>query len=202
MAVTTAYTKNLTLPFLTRDPLEAETRSAYGYVDGDPLDASDPSGLDKCFWNVCVGFHPMDGVDALVNIGRGATGGLTDKVADWLSPGASCSVSQNQLDQGLGLAASVVVGGREAVTLADRLGFGNWAVENRYIGVGSRLFGNASKFGGVPGRAGLLNATGKGAWRLGWSVNTRASSGLAALGFRLKTPITDAYDWLFMGPTL
>jgi uncharacterized protein RhaS with RHS repeats len=31
--------------FLTRDPLEAITRSAYGYVGGSPLNASDPLGL-------------------------------------------------------------------------------------------------------------------------------------------------------------
>jgi RHS repeat-associated protein len=31
--------------FLTRDPLEAATRSPYAYAASDPLDASDPSGL-------------------------------------------------------------------------------------------------------------------------------------------------------------
>jgi hypothetical protein len=33
--------------FLSRDPLEATTRSAYGYVNGDPLNLTDPTGL---FW--------------------------------------------------------------------------------------------------------------------------------------------------------
>jgi hypothetical protein len=32
--------------FLTRDPLNALTRSAYGYVGGNPLNRVDPSGLD------------------------------------------------------------------------------------------------------------------------------------------------------------
>lgn len=31
--------------FLTRDPIEPLTRSAYGYVYGNPLNATDPSGL-------------------------------------------------------------------------------------------------------------------------------------------------------------
>ncbi len=31
--------------FLTRDPAVSMTRSAYGYVHGDPLNATDPSGL-------------------------------------------------------------------------------------------------------------------------------------------------------------
>ena len=34
--------------FLTRDPADAMTRSAYGYVGNDPLNASDPLGL--CSW--------------------------------------------------------------------------------------------------------------------------------------------------------
>jgi RHS repeat-associated protein len=34
-----------TAQFLTRDPLAASTREAYGYVAGDPLDGVDPSGL-------------------------------------------------------------------------------------------------------------------------------------------------------------
>ena len=34
-----------TAQFLTRDPLRSITRSPYGYVDGDPLNVVDPSGL-------------------------------------------------------------------------------------------------------------------------------------------------------------
>lgn len=37
-----------TAQFLTRDPLEAATRSAYGYVGGNPLNGTDPSGLSTC----------------------------------------------------------------------------------------------------------------------------------------------------------
>ena len=38
------YYDPATAQFLTRDPLVAETRSAYGYVDGNPLNRTDPSG--------------------------------------------------------------------------------------------------------------------------------------------------------------
>ncbi len=34
-----------TATFLTRDPLEAATRSTYGYVQGDPLNNTDPAGM-------------------------------------------------------------------------------------------------------------------------------------------------------------
>ena len=43
------YYDPATAQFLTRDPLEARTRSAYGYADGDPLDAADPTGLCSLF---------------------------------------------------------------------------------------------------------------------------------------------------------
>lgn len=44
-----------TAQFLTRDPLEAITGSPYAYTDGQPLDASDPSGL------FCLIGHNSDG---------------------------------------------------------------------------------------------------------------------------------------------
>ena len=34
--------------FLSRDPAAAATRSPYGYVGGNPLNATDPTGLDNC----------------------------------------------------------------------------------------------------------------------------------------------------------
>jgi RHS repeat-associated protein len=39
------YYDPATATFLSRDPLNASTRSAYGYVYGDPLNATDPGGL-------------------------------------------------------------------------------------------------------------------------------------------------------------
>lgn len=40
--------------FLSRDPMVATTRSPYGYVDGNPLNRTDPSGMflgvDTCDW--------------------------------------------------------------------------------------------------------------------------------------------------------
>jgi len=46
--------------FLSRDPIEPITRSAYGYVGGNPLNGSDPTGL--CGWS-----DPLDCVSSTVN---------------------------------------------------------------------------------------------------------------------------------------
>lgn len=42
------YYDPTTARFLTRDPLESVTRTAYGYAAGDPLDHADPSGMVTC----------------------------------------------------------------------------------------------------------------------------------------------------------
>jgi RHS repeat-associated protein len=54
------YYDPVTAQFLTRDPLEAVTRSAYGYVDGDPLNGADPAGLVSN-WSIVkqAVAHPM-----------------------------------------------------------------------------------------------------------------------------------------------
>lgn len=83
----------------------------------DTVNYVDPSGLDRCFGDICIGFHPMDSVNALVNFGRGASFGLSDKIADFLSPGASCTVAQNTLIKGLGALATTVA----TAGLADEL---------------------------------------------------------------------------------
>jgi RHS repeat-associated protein len=87
--------------FLTRDPLAELTGESYSYAGDNPVNATDPSGL-LCAFGYCLGFHPMAALDALVNIGRGASFGLSDTIANWISPGASCTVPQNSLDQFLG----------------------------------------------------------------------------------------------------
>lgn len=48
------YYDPATAQFLTRDPLEAVTQSAYGYASADPLDLSDPAGLDACLFGHCI----------------------------------------------------------------------------------------------------------------------------------------------------
>ena len=102
------YYDPATAQFLTRDPLEAETGAPYSYAGNDPVDNSDPSGMDWCVGDWCLGFHPSRAINPIVNIGRGASFGLSDRIANWISPGASCTVSQNAGDQLLGQAATIV----------------------------------------------------------------------------------------------
>jgi hypothetical protein len=116
------YYDPATEQFLSVDPLVAETGTPYAFTDGDPVNESDPSGsCVKLLW-VCVGdgqqtssigfrFDPGAGANAAVNIGRGASFGLSDRIANWISPGASCTVTQNRFDEFLGGAASSVTGG-------------------------------------------------------------------------------------------
>lgn len=69
-------------------------------------------------------FDPMASVDAIVNFGRGASFGLSDRIANWIVPGASCTVPQDSLDQFLGSAATTLLGGEAlgALLRSGRLG--------------------------------------------------------------------------------
>jgi RHS repeat-associated protein len=104
------YYDPTTAQFLTRDPLEDITGEPYSYAGDDPVDSSDPTGLDHCipFTNVCVGFHPSTIPGSITNIGRGMSFGLSDRIANWISPGASCTVGQNTAQELVGNAATLV----------------------------------------------------------------------------------------------
>jgi uncharacterized protein RhaS with RHS repeats len=108
--------------FISVDPAVDQTEAPYAYVNGDPVDGADPLGLG-CFLGICThSFDPMASLDAWVNIGRGATFGLTDRIANWIVPGASCTVAQNSLDQLIGSAATVVLAGALAAAPAAEEG--------------------------------------------------------------------------------
>jgi RHS repeat-associated protein len=109
--------------FLSVDPLVDETGEPYSYTGGDPVNETDPSGECISFFNiicpgsgpvtstVSLGFNPGAGANAIVNIGRGASFGLSNTIANWISPGASCTVAGNSFDQFLGGAGTSLVGG-------------------------------------------------------------------------------------------
>ena len=71
-----------TASFLTRDPLNAVTRSAYGYVGNSPLNRTDPSGMIWPFdgndgtpvSGLCVN-NPLDPGDGCDSVAQGAVEG-------------------------------------------------------------------------------------------------------------------------------
>jgi hypothetical protein len=119
--------------FVSVDPAVDQTEAPYAYAEGDPVDSIDPTGL-FCIWGVCThSFDPSAGLDAWINIGRGATFGLTDRIANWIVPGASCTVPQNSLDQFIGSAATTLVGGEALGALVRSGRFGELLARVRAV---------------------------------------------------------------------
>ena len=191
------YYDPATAQFLTVDPAVATTNAPYTYAGDDPVNNSDPTGLCvEVLWQ-CIGnggetssvgfrFDPGAGANAIVNIGRGASFGLSDKIANWIQPGASCTVAQDGVDQFIGNTASSLVAAEGAGRLlaAGLARLGDVAYQSELFGPDSRLFGNSSL--GQTDQSGLLNPPGRGTWRLGWSVDGQVSPTVP--GFRLKAP--------------
>ncbi len=196
---------NVTLPAQRHNRAHPRAQFASGtsVAGDDPVNGSDPSGLCVSLFNVvCVGggsvsstlsfkFDPGAAANAVVNIGRGASFGLSDTIANWISPGASCTVTQNGLDQAIGSAATIVASFGAGAEAASSQRIGDLAYGSRLLGPDSALFGNSSL--GETDASGLLNPPGRGAWRLGWSVDGEGSSTVP--GFRLKAPFI-GYQWL------
>ena len=131
------------LPSGIADPFS----SPYSYVEGRPTRLTDPLG-DKHCWNPfttdphCAlldkvadflthdtgnvgGNLARNTVRALVNVGRGATFGATDTVADTVSPGASCTVDGTSFQARLaqisgGIASTILTGGSGDASVALR----------------------------------------------------------------------------------
>jgi hypothetical protein len=59
-------------------------------------------------------FDPGAAANAVVNVGRGVSFGLSDTIANWIQPGASCTVPQNSVDEFIGATASSIVAGEGA----------------------------------------------------------------------------------------
>ena len=148
--------------FLTVDSLVNETGQAYAYAGDDPVNGADPSGLCTSLFNiVCVGggsasstlsfrFDPGAGANATVNIGRGASFGLSDDVANAISPGASCTVAGNGIDEVIGAAAITVA------SLGEGSFFDGGTSINRLLASGAEL--DPADAGGQLTRAGRAYA--------------------------------------------
>lgn len=96
----------------SRDPLNAQTRSAYGYAGNSPLNGSDPSGL-YCMTGVAG--HDKDGNEICNTVGQAVRDGL--------------GICSNQVDEGCQSAADSNPAGAQATAnvaggIVERMSFG------------------------------------------------------------------------------
>jgi RHS repeat-associated protein len=164
--------------FTSFDPAFAQTDQAYAYAGGDPVNGGDPSGqrpappaigcqLDPSTYSQCVSayqaqqaaspsigfrFNPGAAVNAIVNIGRGASFGLSDTIANLISPGASCTVPQNGLDFAIGAVATTLA----SLGAASAIEGGGASLTERLLASGSEL--DPADAGGQLTRAGRAYA--------------------------------------------
>ena len=70
------YYDPATAQFLTRDPMAAATRSAYGYVGNDPLNQDDPLGLCSSWNPICNAERVAHSInnDVVKPVGRDVVG--------------------------------------------------------------------------------------------------------------------------------
>ncbi|HEX3539335.1 MAG TPA: RHS repeat-associated core domain-containing protein [Acidimicrobiales bacterium] len=143
------YYDPTTAQYLTRDPLDAVTRSAYGYVDNNPLNGSDPTGLFCLLGHVHGNHGACRGANATHDV---ATVGLVLGVAavvvgTIVAPEVVLpilgAVSTEGLATGLGAAATAIGAYITAVDCSH-------AVDTQCVidGLGTAL-GGASVLGGL-----------------------------------------------------
>lgn len=101
-----------TAQFLIRDPLVDLTRSAYGYVGGNPLNATDPLGLSSC------GFSFGGLFDCASKVGN-AAGNAASDAGGWV---ADNSEAIGQVASGAAAGLSILAGGCTIVLPATGVG--------------------------------------------------------------------------------
>lgn len=181
------YYDSLSGAFISSDPAVAVTRSRYSYVNGGPLNAKDPSGLDGLYLtDVCIRGVTCDiNKDSIGEIG-----------AAWLTE-EHPSVAQGIIDFASGVmdfnaitAATDAAGWSDTGQYANKCSGWYRAGQATMFGIDvwmsggtqaarfrdSSLFGRSSALFGRGGKAGggMLNRT----WfRLGWSWKGSATTG-------------------------
>jgi RHS repeat-associated protein len=181
------YYDPTTAQFLTRDPIEALTRSPYAYANNDPINTIDPSGLCP----MCVVFIGGALIGGGLDLGFQALGNVADGCGAFSDINWGSVAFSGLLGGGLSVGGAWLASARAA---QGGSAFGDWAFKNGVLGADSFLFGSNSL--GATTRSGLLNPAGRGTWRLGWSVNGRLA-GPTIPGFRLKALGSDRHLWFF-----
>ena len=142
------YYDPTTAQFLTRDPLVAKTMSPYGYAAGDPLNASDPSGLDLNY------YYSYD-------LGKAGGGASPASVLWWLQnhpdyefPFSIKNISGPYTSHGPGLISPL---GSSASTICagGNYSLGTWGLENPIHVDEAAMEGNVAvlRFTALPGHS-------------------------------------------------
>ena len=171
--------------FVTRDPAEATTRSAYGYTDGSPLNSTDPSGLLDFDVTLDTGISLHQIGDAFSQMGKCITGDAGCRsdtknnaavVGNVVNPTVSARVCSFAC---LELTGQLLTGAR------FRYGFG-W---NMYAGIGvgptgdpacresDEFFGGYDVFGGSLARSKTPGDTRYGPWKANGSFGPSFGGG-------------------------
>jgi RHS repeat-associated protein len=148
------YYEPTTGSFLSRDPMVATTRSPYGYVAGNPVNAKDPSGLDPWWQDLAPQDRGPDFTVNTVSYGFYSISTITTHPAD-------PSQSQTFIDQHMGLSLVPAsyshfdgwIGGKSGPTpCADEINSFVNAVSAEYMVAafnkgGAVVWGNVGSFG-------------------------------------------------------
>jgi RHS repeat-associated protein len=167
--------------FITRDPIENLTGHAYGYADGDPVDASDPSGL-SCGWT-----SPQDCLGG-VGSAASALGGVAYKYSGQISTIASALALVPGVD---------VVAARIAIGAGLLHGYQDYSDHN-YVGMGLDIVGAASGLAGVAlkSEADAWEAAERTAWNRGylrrWAANEAGDAAERYTRFSFGTYATNS----------
>jgi hypothetical protein len=195
------------------DPEVQQTDEPYVFVNGDPLNATDPLGL--CGSKGTIGYYPGNCAKTAAQSLKATTyieahkpsGGwsLTQALHSdsnyfaGVANGILSTVTFSQVHvpapyrgalswaygtgTGFGIAGSVVGGG---ALIGASESIGDAAYASNTFGADSTLFGNSTLGSGDD--AGLLNPSGS-SWKVGWSVNGNPV-------FRIATPFFKHFDLL------
>lgn len=179
--------------FLTRDPIESVTQEPYGYAGSNPINRTDPNGLDwgPIGWvaeevsDLCIDTGGDDSCDTIAEQHPEVTQGVVDFASGALDVNPITATTN-----ALGLSDTGQCANRDsgwyrggqasmiAAELAMGVGFarqstrlGDAAYRSRFLGADSYLFGNPSLGTHTRIGGGLLNPITRGSWRLGWGVH-------------------------------
>ncbi len=151
--------------FLSRDPANAVTRSAYGYVGGNPLNMTDPSGL-----------FGIPGTDWCVDIADDSCNSIAEQHPEG---------SQNVANFAGGVLDGVTFGNGNEITsglhIDDHVNWNSGATSfGRGVGITFNLYGAAAGgwvFAGLQA-GGAIEATAQACWG-GWNANCGTTGAVA-----------------------